>query len=207
MTRHHSKIERKKNQFPRKSSSFYSNHFEILEKQFLLLRCKQTLFGYEIIVNGVQFGSINFYTQIPIFMAWIHWTLTVFLLLFTEYKIIRKKRTDFNSFCETLNDMQHPIAFKNKWQTINMHFYVSPIRNNYFSVDFEMWFLFVCASSVFFFGKKKVQKMSQNPNQYKILDLMFVCFIEELLYAFNYIGTKWINAQRSVRTKQIFNKI
>lgn len=158
MTRHHSKIERKKNQFPRKSSSFYSNHFEILEKQFLLLRCKQTLFGYEIIVNGVQFGSINFNTQIPIFMAWIHWTLTVFLLLFTEYKIIRKKRTDFNSFCETLNDMQHPIAFKNKWQTINMHFYVSPIRNNYFSVDFEMWFLFVCASSVFFLVKKRFKK-------------------------------------------------
>lgn len=63
------KNQEKKNQFPRKSSSFYSNHFEILEKQFLLLRCKQTLFGYEIIVNGVQFGSINFYTQIPIFMA------------------------------------------------------------------------------------------------------------------------------------------
>lgn len=108
----------------------------------------------------------------------IHWPLS-FLLLFTEYKIIRKKRTDFNSFCETLNDMQHPIAFKNKWQTINMHFYVSPIwyyRNNYISVDFEMWFLFVCVECLFF-GKKKVQKMSQNPNQYKTLDLMFVCFI------------------------------
>lgn len=114
-------------------------------------------------------------------MAWIHWLLS-FLFLFTEYKIIRKKRTDFNSFCETLNDMQHPIAFKNKWQTINMHFYVSPIRyyrNNYFSVDFEMWFLFVCVDTVecLFFGKKG-SKMSQNPNQSKTLDLMFVCFIE-----------------------------
>lgn len=137
----------------------------------------------------------------------IHWPLS-FLLLFTEYKIIRKKRTDFNSFCETLNDMQHPIAFKNKWQTINMHFYVSPIwyyRNNYISVDFEMWFLFVCVECLFLVkkGSKNVTKSKSVQNS-----RFNVClFHRKLLCAFNYIGTKWIDAQRSVRTKQIVNKI